>query len=40
MEFSTWADRIYREHGIISLMKDLGNASAEEGRPLYMVGWR
>ncbi len=38
MEFSTWADRIYREDGIISLMKDLGNASEEEGRPLYMLG--
>ena len=38
MEFSNWADRIHRERGIISLMKDLGNASAEEGRPLYMLG--
>ncbi len=38
MKLSMWADRIYRERGIISLMKDLGNASAEEGRPLYMLG--
>lgn len=38
MEFSSWADRIHRERGIISLMKDLGNASAEAGRPLYMLG--
>ena len=38
MEYSNWADRIHREYGIISLMKDLGNASAEEGRPLYMLG--
>lgn len=38
MKFSTWADRIHRERGIISLMKDLGNAAAEDGRPLYMLG--
>lgn len=38
MIFSTWADRIRSERGIISLMKDLGSASAKEGRPLYMLG--
>ncbi len=38
MKFSNWADRIQRERGIIQLMKDLGSATAEKGRPLYMLG--
>lgn len=39
MKFSSWADRINRETGIINLMKDLGNAPAiAENRPIYMLG--
>ena len=38
MKFSNWSNRIQREFGIIDLMKDLGGASASEGRPLYMLG--
>lgn len=38
MQFSNWANLIRRERGIINLMKDLGNARAEPGRPLYLLG--
>ena len=38
MQFSNWTDLIERERGIISLMKDLGNAHAKPGQPLYMLG--
>ncbi|MDE0310088.1 MAG: valine--pyruvate transaminase [Acidiferrobacterales bacterium] len=39
MKFSSWADRINNEVGIINLMKDLGNAPTISGdRPLYMLG--
>ena len=38
MQFSNWTDLIERERGIINLMKDLGNAHAKPGQPLYMLG--
>ena len=39
MKFSSWADRINAETGIINLMKDLGNAPAlAADQPLYMLG--
>ena len=39
MKFSSWADRIHSEVGLIDLMNDLGNAPAlAKGGPLYMLG--
>ena len=39
MKFSSWADRIHSEVGLIDLMNDLGNALAlAKDGPLYMLG--
>ncbi len=38
MNLSNWTRRIRAETGIIDLMKDLGNALASEGKPLYVLG--